>query len=52
MEAMRLFKLLQKHVGVVNEIAAKIYNEQIAADEAHANALAEIEATLAKMKGA
>jgi len=49
--ALKLFKELQRHVAVVNDLASKLYNEQIDAAEANAKAISEIEATLEKVKG-
>lgn len=48
--ALKLFKELQRHVAAVNELASKLYNEQIDVADAHAKAVAEIEATLGKIR--
>ncbi len=50
MNALKLFKLLQKHVAVVNELVAKLYADQIPPNDAHSKAKEEIEATLAALK--
>ena len=48
--ALKLFKELQRHVAAVNELASKLYNEQIDVADAHTKAIAEIETTLAKIR--
>ena len=50
MNEMRLYKILQNHVGVVNALAAKLYQEKISKEEALEKAAAEIEKTSAELK--
>lgn len=50
MEGIKVFKLLQAHVSVVNEAAANLYNEKISVDAAYGVARAEMEKTLAALK--
>ncbi len=50
MDALKLFKLLQKHVAAVNEIAAGLYADRIIPGDAYVKAKAEMEATLAALK--
>jgi hypothetical protein len=47
MGPMKLYKILQQHVGTVNEMVAMLYHEKITADEARVKARDEIQKTLA-----
>lgn len=50
MDALKLFKLLQKHVATLNETAAGLYADRITPDEAYRKAKETIEATLSALK--
>lgn len=45
METMKIYRLLQAHVGIVNALVVALYNSEITADEALAEAKKQIEAT-------
>ena len=46
MNEIRLFKVLQGHVGIMNEIAVSVLQEKMTADEAQAKAIQSAEALL------
>lgn len=47
---MQLYKLLQDHVGVLNALVVALYNGQVTAADAAAQAQKKIEQTLAGIK--
>lgn len=50
MNPMKLYKLLQQHVGELNQLVVALYNGDIEAAIAEAQAKAKLEATLAALK--
>jgi hypothetical protein len=50
MNEMALYKLLQQHVGDMNQLVLALFNGQIAAADAQAQSTAKIEAVLATLK--
>jgi len=50
MTTMKLFKLLQAHVGTLNKLAVDVSEEKIPANEAQVTATVELEKTLAELK--
>ncbi len=51
MTAMKLFRLLQTHVGTLNDLALRVSDEKVSAQEGQEKAIAELEKTLAEIKG-
>ena len=49
MNEMQLYKLLQDHVGVLNALVVALYNGQVTAADAAAQAQKKIEQTLASL---
>ncbi len=50
MGPMKLYRLLQVHVGTVNSLVVALYKEEISAEDALAQATAQLEQTLAALK--
>jgi hypothetical protein len=49
MESIKLYRLLQQHVGKLNELVVMLYSGGIEAVKAEATAKAELEKTLAEI---
>lgn len=49
MNSMKLYRLLQKHVGDLNQLVVGLYNGDIEADAAESQAKVIIEQTIAAM---
>ena len=47
MGPMKLYRLLQAHVGMVNQLVVALYKEEIEAEDAQAQAQDSLEKTLA-----
>ena len=47
MSPMKLYRLLQSHVGATNQLVIALYKEEITAEEVLAQAKAKLEQTLA-----
>lgn len=52
MGPMKLYRLLQAHVGNLNSLVVALYKEEITAEDALAQATEKIEQTLAALKEA
>jgi hypothetical protein len=50
MDALKLYKLLQSHVGEMNALSHGLYNEKIDQEAASARAIQKTEALLAALK--
>ena len=50
MKTMELYRTLQKHAGIINDLVVKLYNGKIEAEEALAAAKAENDALAEKLK--
>jgi len=50
MNAMQLYRLLQQHVGILNQLVIALYNGEIEESEAKKQAIEKLEQTLSALK--
>ena len=50
MNSMRLYRLLQQFVGIINKLVVDLYNGDVEPETAKTQAIAKIEETLAALK--